>query len=271
MNQTSLSLNDRKHGAFNPSGDAFSNFLRRQFKPEATLAQLIFDVTIGMVLPVLCLVFDPIVFRSGSFGSPLLSRFQLFAYSVIAVEIGALGVWLACGRRVGVWCGVLAGIMYAGVFFSLIVGLFLLPFSVLGLMFIIGLLGFAPFLTAIIYGRNARRARQASGAQLSRGGLFVTFALGATLALGAPAFADWRVGTLVKQSVAQVVGEDNALANDAVRRLRYVNWAAGGELDRIVRAYKEETDPLRKERLARAYQEITGGGDIESRLYVLLD
>ncbi|HJR07753.1 MAG TPA: hypothetical protein VJ842_10870 [Pyrinomonadaceae bacterium] len=246
-------------------------FLRRQFLDEATLAQVIFDITVGMVVPVLCLMFDPIVFRGGVFGQPLAARFQLFAYSVIAVEIVALGVWLAIGKRAGEWCGVLFGIMLAGALFSAVVGILLLPFSIIGLLFaLLGVFGFTPFLTAFIYLRNARRALIVARTQMPRAGLFVTLLLGATLSLGVPAFAHWRVGSLVERSLTEILDGDDAHAAAAARRLRHVSWLAPRETDQLVRAYGSETDPARKARLARAYQEMTGD-DIENRLYVLND
>ena len=246
-------------------------YMQRQFRGEATLAQIIFDITIGMVLPVLCLVFDPIVFRASSFGPPLAARFQLFAYSVIAVEIAALGVWLVLGKRAEEWCGVLGGMMLAGALFSAVVGLLLLPFSIVGLLFFVGIFGFTPFLTAFIYLRNARRALTFAGAQMPRAALFFTLLLGATLSLGVPTFAHWRIGKIVERSLVEVLDGDDARADAAARKLRHVGWLASNETDQLVWAYGRETDAARKARLARSYREITGGGDIERRWLVLTD
>ena len=250
--------------------DTFREFLRRQFRGEATLAQIIFDITIGMVLPILCLVFDPIVFRASGFGRPLAADFQLFAYTLIAIEIVALGVWLALGKRAAEWCGVLGGMMRAGALFSAVVGVILLPFSILGLMFFIGIFGFTPFLTAFIYWRNSRRALACAGAQMPRAALYVTLLLGATLSFGAPSFIHWRAGKLVERSLAEVLEGDDARANAAAHKLRLVGWFASGQTDQLAWAYGRETDPARKARLARAYREITGG-DIEHRWFVLSD
>lgn len=246
-------------------------FLRRQFRDEATRAQVNFDIAVGIVLPVLCLAFDPLVFRGGIIGRPLLGEYQLFAYGFIGVEIVALAVWLSVASRAKEWCGVLGGIMLVGVLFSAVIGTLLLPFTLLGLMFVIGVLGFAPFLTAFIYLRNARRAIKAAGTQTTRVGIFVTLLFGATLALGAPAFAHWRINKLVERSLVEVLGGDDAQARDAARRLRYVRWFASGEIDQVVWAYDRTTDSQQRERLARAYREITGGGDIERRLFLLND
>jgi hypothetical protein len=239
-------------------------FLRAQFRVEATLAQIIFDITIGIVLPVLCLVFDPLVFRYGVLGPPLAGQFQFFAYGFIALEIITLAVWLAVGRRAGEWCGVIGGIMSAGALFSVVVGVCLLPFSLLGLMILVGALGFTPFITAFIYLRNARRALAAAGAQMTRAGLLVTLLLGATLAYGAPVFAHWRINKLIERSLAEVIDGDASQVANAARRLRQIGWIDSAGFDRVVWAYGRETDPARRERLARAYYRMTGE-DISKR------
>lgn len=246
-------------------------FVRRQFRGEATPAQVIFDITVGMVLPVLCLVFDPLVFRANGFGRPLAAEFQLFAYTLIAFEIAALGVWLGAGKRAEEWCGVLGGIMLAGALFSAVVGVLLLPFSILGLMFLVGIFGFTPFLTAFVYLRNARRAMASARTQMPRAGFFFTLLLGATLSFGVPTFAHRRVGKLVEHSLAEVLEGDDARASAAAYRLRLAGWLTSSQTDQLALAYGRETDPARKARLARAYSEITGGDDIEQRWFILTD
>jgi hypothetical protein len=245
-------------------------FFRRQFQPEATLRQLIFDVSVGMILPVLCLVFDPVVFRGGLIGRPFLDGCQLFAYGLIGIEIVALGVWLAAGTRAGEWCGVLGGVMFSGAFFSAVIGLLLLPLSIIGLMFGVGLIGFTPFVTAFIYWRNARRAHGLAGAKMPRAALRLTLALGAVVALGAPAFAHWRVNRVIERSMSEVLDDDRTRAAAATRRLGYLKLLATRDFEPMLRAYSNETDPARQQRLALAYREITGD-DIEMRLHVLDD
>lgn len=62
-------------------------FWAHQFPPEATSSQLAFDVLFGVVGPVLCFIFDPIVFRSGGvWGKPLLADYQLVAYLFSALK-----------------------------------------------------------------------------------------------------------------------------------------------------------------------------------------
>lgn len=245
-------------------------FLRRQFQTEPTLWQLIFDVTNGMILPILCLVIDPIVFRGGFGRAPVLGGYRFLAYGVIGIEIAALVVWLAWGKRAGEWCGVLSGMMFAGALFAAVVGILLLPLTLIGLVFGIGVLGFAPFVTAFIFWRNARRALGAASTRMTRAAVCVTLVLGAAAPLAAPAFAGWRISRLIERSLPEALGEDEARAAEAARRLSYVSPFASGEFDEMVWAYDRETDPARRERLARVYHTMTGD-DIRTRLSELND
>jgi|SRR6267378_1303900 len=76
------------------------NFLQRQFGPEQTRGQLVFDVVLGVIVPVLCFYFDPIVFKVGFGGPPILAPYQLVAYFISAIEVPVLAVWLIFGSDV---------------------------------------------------------------------------------------------------------------------------------------------------------------------------
>src|SRR5947207_4213345 len=77
-------------------------FWRRQFGSTATGAQSTFDILLGVLAPVLCYVFDPAIFKgSPILGAAFLEDYQLFAYSVSAIEVLALVGWLLLGRRFG--------------------------------------------------------------------------------------------------------------------------------------------------------------------------
>jgi hypothetical protein len=245
-------------------------FMRRQFEARATRGQKSFDALVGVALPIVCLYFDPVVFRSAGFGAPLLGRYRLFAYAVIGLEIALLALWLTLGERVREWGGMLGGALMAGALFSLVVGLLLLPLSVIGLMFLIGALGFSPLLTAFVYWRNGRRALRASAPRLEGTRRALALAFGATLALGAPAYAHLRVAHAVSHAVEQLTAGDEAQALATTRRLKVFGWIAPVEFDSLARAYAREPDAAKKARLARAYRELTGS-EVEDRLSILND
>lgn len=262
MSRETLSINDAREP------ERAETFWRRQFSEKPTRAQTVFDVCVGILLPVACLALDPFVFRSGWGGGPLLGPLRLFAYAFIALEIAALAAWLALGARALVWTGPLGGVLKAGALFSLLVGVVLLPFSVIGLVVLIGALGFSPFLAALVYWRNARRARLASAAFLTAGQSRRLSLAAGLMALALPALAQLEVSRLVARSVPVIAGADASRASSAALTLKIVGWFADADLDGLVRAYSNETDPARKVRLARTYCDLTGH-DIEHRLTVL--
>ena len=74
-------------------------FWQRQFKGPRTSNQTIFDVAFGIVLPLFCFKFDPLVFTGGVGEGPLLENYQLFAYMFSGLEMVALAFWLVRGLR----------------------------------------------------------------------------------------------------------------------------------------------------------------------------
>ncbi len=245
-------------------------FWRRQFAKEATRAQTIFDCIVGLALPYVCLYFDPIVFRGGIGGGAVLGKFQLFAYAVIVLETLTLGMWLTVARSEA-WARGVGGVLMAGGLFSLVVGILILPFSLIGLMFGIGVMGFIPFLTALVYLRNGLRAFKRSDEFMDLGALFAPLMLGAAFVLGTPAMIQWGVSEVISHSINDVLKGAPQQAATATNRLRLANWIATDvNFDSIVLAYEHETEPSRRMRLAQAYKDITGN-DIERRLRILAD
>lgn len=166
-------------------------FWRRQFDDAPTTAQRRFDLTFGIVMPAVCFYFDPIVFRSGfEYGGGLYPRWQPYAYTISALEMLALGAYLFAARRGESCPAALVGMLTAGGAFALVVGLSILPYSVVGLIFLlVGALGFVPFVTAFVFLRNAWRASAPLGRADEPAKAAAAFALGFVLALTAPVVA----------------------------------------------------------------------------------
>lgn len=249
-------------------------FWRRQFGGAPTSAQRKFDVAFGLVMPLLCFYFDPIVFKGGyGFDRPLYNHFQLYAYTISALEMVALCTWPFASRRGGRPPAVLAGVLLAGAAFSFLVGLAILPFSVFGLLFIVGVFGFVPFLTGVVYLRNGWRAAGAAGHtfRVSRGLTAGALACGFFFAVGAPAVVQVSVTDEVEAALADV-RSGRSLSPARLRVLREAAAVSGSSVyDELVWEYHGEPDRTRRARLAKAYAEVTAGGDIERRLAVLLD
>lgn len=119
----------------------------------------------GVVGPTFCLIFDPFVFRGGLYGGrgTLQDVFRPFFYGFMGLEMFLMTAWLVARPSSPRLCALVAGAFGLGALYALGVGLVLLPLSVIGLMFGIGIFGFIPFFTAHAYYRQARLALDAAG------------------------------------------------------------------------------------------------------------
>ncbi len=234
-------------------------FLRRQFDGSPTQAQTNFDIFFGVVLPVACFVFDPLVFkRFDGHNGGWLEDYRFFTYALSALEMAALGVWLAARGRLGEWASAAAGVLLAGALFCFLIGIVLLPFSLLGLIFIIGVLGFTPFFTGFVYLRNGVRAVRLARNPLSFGANFLgSLVVGVVLVFSLPLLAEAGVSRFVNSSVeAMLAGRE--LSQFELSAARAASLFTEAEFDRLARAYNTETDPARKARLEAIYRELTG-------------
>ncbi len=263
-----------------------TGFFRRQFSPPTTRAQTVFDVLFGVVAPVVCFVFDPIVFRSGEFDTALFPGYQAFAYLVSGIEILFLTIWLIWGRNFQPATLMAGGILMAGAVFSGLIGMLLLPFTLMGLMLGIGVFGFIPFLTSLVYLRNAKSAFQSpvKAATLS-GALAVKQAatslapfrswvgatiVGCLLVLGPPGALSFGASVFVSQAMDAVISADDQKADLAIDEIKYLQFLAPTQFDKLVFAYEQTREQAHKEQLKRRYLKLTGN-DIEARLRILAD
>lgn len=248
-------------------------FWRRQFQPQPTREQTVFDVVFGVVLPVLCFIFDPIVFRGNFFGgTPLFGRIQFAAYAVAFIEISTLLAWLCATERLGAHAATVGGFLYTGALVSLSIGIVLSPFSLFGILFAgIGLLGFTPFLTFVVFWRNGRRAFNLYPANEANGRRKLgAFVLGIIFVLGVPLTAQLKISQVADASLTKLIEGDGREAEEAIEQLRLISYLTSTNMDKLVWAYHNEHDQTRRERLANAYLKLTGG-DIERRRTLLLD
>ena len=229
------------------------SFWTRQFSEPRTPGQIWFDVLVGCFLPLLCLFLDPIVFHSSEFGGPILFHFEVVASLVIAVGIISLGHWVGSGA----YPALSSGLLSDGAAHALVLGVVMFPFSLIGLFFVIGLLGFSPFFTAFAFWRNAYRAFRASRSQryLPR---FASACVGLLISVGLPWGAQAYVNSRVAQAITliQLKDPDDVAKGTAIFH-RY-KWAVH-RLD-LVKIYRNEPDDYHREQMALAYRELTGVG-----------
>lgn len=247
-----------------------TGFWKRQFGSTNTRPQLVFDVVFGVIGPILCFAFDPIVFRNGFAGPPLLPRYQAFVYLFSGLQIVLLCLWLFTGPGLQVWNRMIGGTLLAGGLFCLTVGVMLAPFSLIGLIYVIGVFGFTPFLTALSYLRNSVRALRAGERDASALTQPVAVSAGILLAVGLPLLLSIQIHSAINRALTEILKGDSAHAIFAAHRLMPLRFFAGPELDQIVNAYRAESNAQRKELLKSCYREITGD-DIENRVVIMDD
>lgn len=210
-----------------------------------------YAIWLGIVGPLACLAVDPCVFKWGDEHGPFLGEYRTFCYSFIGLEMLTLAAWRIARGRLGPWCGLVASILLVGSAFAALIGVMLLPLTLLGLLAGIGLLGLIPFLTARAYLRNAALAMEAARARLGHRTFVFLPMFGMVIAVGFPAFADLGVRWGWEAAVRDVAAGDPS----AIRRVQF--WLPllppgrsdehplDGPIDR-------ERDPVRQQRLITA-------------------
>ena len=178
-------------------------FWKRQFLQTPTKKQTRFDWAYGVGIPLICVAADPIVFTQNG----MLGDYKVFAHMLSATSIMAMAAWLLWGERLGWLAAPLGGLFIAGSFVSFAVGVILLPYSLIGMFFMIGLLGFTPLLSCLVFLRNGFRALNASSSHLDESSVWRAAALTAMFALVIPYVANanlspaWRREEVSQHSV----------------------------------------------------------------------
>lgn len=237
------------------------SFWRRQVTGQSTWPQVVFDVAFGIVFPLVCLIADPIVFREeGALsGRGVLADYALFAYLFIGLQALALAAWLLLGRRLAAGGAWFAGPLAAGAIFAGVVGLAILPLSLIGLLFIIGILGFTPWLTSFVYVRNALRAYAGAGGVLRPAARRLLAVAGLLCSL-LPSFA---IDTYIRRETEDLLRHPQR-SGGLVERWGLIRT------ERIIDAYEQCPPGPRREALASLYRRLTAE-DIEVRLAIRND
>src|SRR5262245_46859484 len=143
-------------------------------RPRTTVAWLF-----GVVLPIICFVFDPIIFTEATY-----ARFAVGAYLLAVIAIAALVLNLTSHGRAGRHAFV-RGVLFSAGIFALVVGIVILPLAVLGTLFVgIGLLGLVPFGTAYVYLRKGWPRGLATAGSLRGAGWFLAGMVGPAAIVG---------------------------------------------------------------------------------------
>lgn len=239
------------------------SFWRRQFSRPATSRQKVFDVVFGIALPLVCLLFDPLVFRS-DLGKPLLDGYEIGGIGSMIVGMISLGAWLALGRFPAFIVGMLAG----GAIFAFVLGCLLLPVSIVALFVVLGVLGFTPFATAFVFARNAVRAFDAAGQRWSRLGTVLAGICGLVVSVAGPWVTQGYVANRRAWAITAILSEDPTDDAEAIAAIK--RFGTPSSADEIVFAYQRTAVDARRKRLAAAYFDVTGES-IEDRIVESMD
>ena len=262
-----LGLN-KSGGQNNSINQPKTRFWKRQFQAQSTEVQRTFDWIFGVLLPVICFVFDPLVFKGNAWGTAVLGNYKPFAYLLSFVSIMAMAAWLIWGAKLKWLSGFLAGLFFLGGIISLGVGIVLIPFSLLGLIILVGILGFTPLFTSIVFLRNAFRAMQTSKTFLEKSVLIYAVAFGALFS----AILPWTINNEIKKSLENIANGDAQIVYEESQKLKYV--APLVNFDKLALIYhrsapdKRETGKMKA--IAEIYKEMTGE-DLENKVRVLMD
>jgi hypothetical protein len=161
------------------------------------LKRCIIDLMGGVFLPAMCLVYDPGIF----FDTPG-DRVTAVGLIAIVLEMLILPVWMVGGRYAGRWSALFGGMLYVGTAVAGVIGVLLSLFSLIGIVFFgIGLLGFTPFLTCVVFARNARDALRRARAAGGKWDVGLLFLAGALLAAAIPCLIQAGFGTWIATTV----------------------------------------------------------------------
>lgn len=239
-------------------------FWERRFGTGPAHSQRTFDWVFGVIMPLVCFVFDPFIFTS-RWERSLLGGIRPFAYILSYVSIMALIAWFLLGKRLKWLNAFLAGLFGVGAVISFALGILLLPFSLFGLLLVIGILGFTPFFSGTVYLRNAVWAFRAAGPFMEKRTVILSFMLGAVLSIAVP----WTVNAHIKREFDRMQTGNAEEIRAAASRLWYVKPLI--DVSPLAIQYHrpsgEGLGPERAQALAEAYRELSGK-DIEKNRWI---
>lgn len=225
-------------------------FWRRQFQKESTESQRIFDWMFGVLLPVGCFLLDPIVFKG--FRLTLMGEAKPFAYSLSFVSIMSLFAFKLWGENLKWLNGFLCGLFIVAGIVSSLLGIVLLPFSVIGAIFLIGILGFTPLFAGFVYLRNAVRCYQLSKPFVETKVLVNYIALGIVLSITLPLILNANI----ENEIRTMQQGNTQEIREAANKLKYV--APLADFNKLAEVSCDENDVEKNKALFESYYKLTG-------------
>ena len=229
-------------------------FWRRQFQQNPTCRQKQYDWAFGVIMPVLCFFFDPFIFKFwGSTSGGVLGAYKPFAYSGSFISILGMIAWLLWREKLGGYSAILSGLFFVAGFFALLIGIPLFPFSLVGSLALIGLVGFTPLFTSVIFLRNGVRALRAAKLDFNRSKLAGAIAVGSLWGLAVP----YALNIEVQRSLDLVAkGTPETIR---VQGLKLRLLALMVDAEQLNKPYgKAPENSAERSEIARLYTQLTG-------------
>jgi hypothetical protein len=158
---------------------------------NSSIAVFVDQVLWGVLMPIACIVTDPLIFMNEFKAVPTLSNVDplaLLAYVTFGWQIlNMIASWFLAAKGLAFqsW---FSGTLLLGSIVALIVALCILPISVLGLFVVVGILGFTPWVTGWVYLKASRRywPRTKNNSEVQGNSHWLFFAAGFCVALILP-------------------------------------------------------------------------------------
>lgn len=204
--------------------------------PIPRALKILFYLFAGAVLPVVLLIADPILFKGGDMVvQAVLPTWQPFFYALYAASILALLAALFAPLPASA-ARFVSGALFVGFLAALVTGLALLPYSLFGLLIGVGVLGFAPFLTAWIYYTRSKAIAASAGFDKAKlAGAFASVAIAVLSQVSVEAYLGPRLALAQSRDPAIALPAVEALNNEPLcgslchKRLCDSNWTIEAE------------------------------------------
>lgn len=229
------------------------SFWQRQFQVKLTNKQKIFDWVFGVILPVICFVADPFLFKGYGLGKgALLGTIKPFAYLLSFILVMTLSANLIWGEKLKLLKPFLSGLFAVGAVISFAIGIILLPFSFLGLMMLIGVLGFTPLFSGFVYLRNSVLCFNPANLDFRKQSLVGAFVLSAVLSITVPML----INVEIQRSLVAMKNGDVNTIHENEKRLKYVSPLVN--FDALGGHYCASPNSDEHKALAEIYEKYTG-------------
>lgn len=238
-----LNLNDDNIVDVEPK----KGFWRRQFQTESTGAQKKFDWIFGVIMPVICFVFDPIVFKGGA----ILGTYKPFSYLLSFASVMAMSAWLIWGAKLKWLNAFSAGLFLVVGIISVGIGIILFPFSLMGLIILIGALGFTPLFSSIAFFRNSFRAFQTAKPFFEKEVLVRSFVLTIIFTAIVPAVINLEINKFIQD----MNSSDIQTIRKNARTLKFLSPLT--DTSEISKKYCQSPNNERREVWGEVYKQLT--------------